>query len=554
MTREPNGVSQGRLGLLFRLGTITGLSDGQLLERFATHGGEEAEFAFEAIVERHGPMVYRVCRGILRDEHAAQDAFQATFLILLHKGATLWVRDSLGPWLHRVACRAAGRARLDSNRRRVHEQEAAEQGRTRQTGEGPCDVTTVLHEEIDRLPNRYRIPVVLCDMEGHTYEEAARHMGCPVGTVRSRLARGREQLRGRLIRRGLVPSAGFLGVTFAAEAATAALPTGMVGSTTRVASHLLTGGATTAGEVPASVLKLVEGVQKVMLISKLKLVSASLLAGLGLATLGIGIGARAQQAQDRNAAPASVQVQPRPQQAPDGERPGVKTLPNGGTFEVIGISTHPSGPHTWWGPDGSPLAEPPCDPSGTVLGPTEGTITRVVVARVSNLPPDADQGWWLRNSGSSSGGRAVRNGKVIPDLKVAVAELSNNQATLTVHFQAATGPWQTVATLSGHSAAVGRAHDDLPSYMSSEAIATRKGTTLTVTHSIKDHAVRLVAVDRHGELHRSVGGGGVGLSEFSQLQAEFNLSPEQIQEYQLQRRPYQEAELPNIALNPTKAE
>ncbi len=110
---------------LFDNGTVAGLTDGQLLERFATDQGSAAGMAFEAIVERHGPMVLRVCRGILRNEHDAHDAFQATFLVLIRKGRSLWVRESLGPWLHRVACRAAIRARRASKRRTMIEQKMA---------------------------------------------------------------------------------------------------------------------------------------------------------------------------------------------------------------------------------------------------------------------------------------------------------------------------------------------------------------------------------------------------------------------------------------------
>src|SRR5262249_12132327 len=127
MARDVTGASRLHLETLFGVGVTAGLTDAQLLERFATQRGDPAERAFAALVERHGPMVFRACRGILNDEHAAHDAFQATFLILLRKGDTLWVRDSLGPWLHRVACRAAGRVRLDAARRRRHERRAAEQ-------------------------------------------------------------------------------------------------------------------------------------------------------------------------------------------------------------------------------------------------------------------------------------------------------------------------------------------------------------------------------------------------------------------------------------------
>src|SRR6516165_3516083 len=109
MKQQPVEVSGRYLRTLFDQGSAAGFTDGQLLERFTTCTGEAAELAFTSLVERHGPMVLRVCRGALRDDHAAMDAFQATFLVLIRKSRSLWIRDSLGPWLHRVACRAAAR-------------------------------------------------------------------------------------------------------------------------------------------------------------------------------------------------------------------------------------------------------------------------------------------------------------------------------------------------------------------------------------------------------------------------------------------------------------
>ena len=240
VARESVGGFRLHLQTLYSVGVTAGLTDGQLLERFATHRGEPGELAFAALVERHGPMVFRACRGILADEHEAHDAFQATFLILLRKGPTLWVRDSLAPWLHRVACRAAGRARLDARRRRTHESRVAELAQSRTRADRPGELAAILHEEVDRLPDRYRLPIVLCDLEGRAYEEAARHLGCPVGTVRSRLSRGRERLRRRLTRRGLAPSAGLIGVAITADTASAAMPAAWVTSTVKAAEeHLL---------------------------------------------------------------------------------------------------------------------------------------------------------------------------------------------------------------------------------------------------------------------------------------------------------------------------
>ena len=193
------------LRTLFLAGSGVGLTDLQLLECFATRDGEAAELAFAVLVERHGPMVLRTCRAVLRDEHDARDAFQATFLILARRGGSLWVRDSIGPWLHRVARRAAIRARRDAGRRRVIERNAVLAANRSPSEAGDGEVAAIVHEEVDRLPDRYRVPVVLCDLDGRTHEEAARHLGCPVGTVKSRLVRGRERLRDRLTRRGLAP-------------------------------------------------------------------------------------------------------------------------------------------------------------------------------------------------------------------------------------------------------------------------------------------------------------------------------------------------------------
>src|SRR5262249_8892403 len=126
MAKDPHGTALGHIHTLFRVGAIASLTDGQLLERYTTRGGEAAELAFWGRVERHGPMVLRVCRSLLGDEHEAHDAFQATFLVLVRRAGTLWVRDSLGAWLHQVACRVAACSRSATSRRRRYERRAAE--------------------------------------------------------------------------------------------------------------------------------------------------------------------------------------------------------------------------------------------------------------------------------------------------------------------------------------------------------------------------------------------------------------------------------------------
>ena len=191
---------------LFILGSPSDLTDGQLLDRFATGDGPASSLAFEALVERHGSMVLRVCRGVLGDAHDAQDAFQATFLVLVRKANSIRDRDSLASWLHGAALRVASHARATEARRRRLEREKVERASSVSIAEAADDLGPRLHEEIGRLPERYRAAVVLCYLEGHTCEDAARVLRWPVGTVKSRLSRARERLRNRLTRLGLAPA------------------------------------------------------------------------------------------------------------------------------------------------------------------------------------------------------------------------------------------------------------------------------------------------------------------------------------------------------------
>jgi RNA polymerase sigma factor (sigma-70 family) len=273
--------------VLFNDGTIGSLTDGQLLERFTARGSETAEIAFATLVERHGPMVLRVCRSVLRDPHEAHDAFQATFLVLVRRAGSLWVRDSLGPWLHQVAYRTAMCARAAATRRRRHELHAAELAGPTSSEEDRDDLGVVLHDEVNRLPGRCRAVVVLCYFDGLSPEQAARQLGCPVGTVQSRLARGRERLRSRLTRRGLAPALGALGAQAASEAAV--LPAALMVATTQAA--LARPGAAAVASGP--VIRLVKGVLRSMFLIKLRTVALTVIA---LATLAAGAGVLVQKA------------------------------------------------------------------------------------------------------------------------------------------------------------------------------------------------------------------------------------------------------------------
>ncbi len=269
-----------QIDLAFNVGTVGDLSDAELVERFVARRGPTAEAAFTVLVHRHGPMVHRVCRAIVRDHHAAQDASQATFLVLARKAGSLRVGKSLGPWLHGVACRVAAKAKAAAARRRTHETRVAGMTPTLVSDERRDEIGPIIHEEVARLPDRYRAPLILCDLEGHTYEEAARVLGRPIGTIKSRLARGREHLRGRMIRRGVAPvalaSAGLLSAQPARSAAWAA----SIDALSRIAVQLAAGRAT-ADLVPTTVLVLMEGALKMMSLSRLKLALATLLVGCG---------------------------------------------------------------------------------------------------------------------------------------------------------------------------------------------------------------------------------------------------------------------------------
>src|SRR5580658_619972 len=166
MDFDKNAAVVKELRTLFNVGVAGDLTDGQLLERFATDRGEAAELAFAILVERHGPMVLRVCRSVLSGNFESDDAFQATFLVLVRKARGLWVRDSLGPWLHQVAYRTASSARLAAARRHRHERCGAALRTEARFDVHDSDLERALHEEIERLPERFRAPLVLCDIEG----------------------------------------------------------------------------------------------------------------------------------------------------------------------------------------------------------------------------------------------------------------------------------------------------------------------------------------------------------------------------------------------------
>jgi DNA-directed RNA polymerase specialized sigma24 family protein/protocatechuate 3,4-dioxygenase beta subunit len=272
------GAKTGTLGqvrVLWESGATGPQADAQLLSRFLDGSGEVAEAAFAALVERHGPAVRRVCRDVLGDPHEAQDAAQAAFLVLARRAAAIRRPDSLGPWLHGVALRVARRSRAVAARRREVERRGAVAGRSAAVEGPPPLPCPELHEELARLPEKYRAPIVLCYLEGRTQEQAADALGWPLGTVQTRLHRGRHQLRDRLVRRGVAPAAlASLGVTAEASSLAAALPTGWAEATAHAAVRFAGRGAA----VPAATARLAEETLSTLAAGRLRQVAFALLA------------------------------------------------------------------------------------------------------------------------------------------------------------------------------------------------------------------------------------------------------------------------------------
>jgi RNA polymerase sigma factor (sigma-70 family) len=260
-------------------------ADGELLERFVRRRDEAA---FAALVQRHGPMVLGVCRRVLKDSHDAEDACQAAFLILARRAASIRKRASVGSWLHGVAYRAAANLRRQVARRRGREVPVVDVAQPAPAELTWCEVRTVLDEELRRLPERFRAPLLLCCLEGRTRDEAAQELGWNLGTLRGRLERGRELLRARLRRRGVGLSAALLAALLTGRAASAAVPAALVVSIIKAAAASAAGRAAPAGVVSAQAAAVAEGVVRTMLMTRLKIITGVLLA-LGLVGLGAGL-------------------------------------------------------------------------------------------------------------------------------------------------------------------------------------------------------------------------------------------------------------------------
>jgi RNA polymerase sigma factor (sigma-70 family) len=250
-------------------------TDGELLHRFLH---EHDDGAFTALVQRHGPAVLGVCRRVLRDPNDAEDAFQATFLVLIKKAGSIARTALLASWLYGVAYRTALAARTQAARRRAKERQVVPMPPAEPTPEVVwTDLRPVLDQEVNRLPEKYRAAFVLCHLEGRTNEEAAGVLGCPRGTILSRLAWARERLRYRLSRRGVALSAGLLTSLLSSSEVSPAVTPALLVRTANAALSVAAGQAIPAGAVSEQVATLIEGVVRAMWVKKLKALASVLL-------------------------------------------------------------------------------------------------------------------------------------------------------------------------------------------------------------------------------------------------------------------------------------
>jgi RNA polymerase sigma factor (sigma-70 family) len=284
-TRQTSKVIQHlRRAALLRDGA--GLTDRQLLEEYIRCRDEAA---LEALVRRHGPMVWGVCRRVLHNHHDAEDAFQAAFLVFVRKAASIASPELLANWLYGVAHQTALKARATAAKRKGRERQVREMPEPAATEQDLWDdLQPLLDQALSCLSDKYRSAIVLCDLEGKTRKEAARQLGVPEGTLAARLSRGRGMLARRLARYGLAIGASSLAAMLAEHTASASAPASVVGSTIKAASLFAAGQAAAAGGASIKAVALMEGVLKTMLLTKLK-IATTIVLGVGLLGISWGI-------------------------------------------------------------------------------------------------------------------------------------------------------------------------------------------------------------------------------------------------------------------------
>ena len=548
--RSANSDLRKDVRTLFELGVVANLTDGQLLDQFLSDRGgkSSADSAFGEIIRRHGPMVYRVCQNILNHSQDTQDAVQATFLILVHKAKSIRQKESIASWLYGTATRVARRARADSIRRR-HREDSGGVGELVDHGSGDSRQETwaELHEELARLPEKYRVPLVLCYLEGMTTEVVARQLGCPQGTILCRLSRGRDKLRTRLVRRGISASSAMLVLERFSEPTSAVeMPLELVTATVRAALQLAAEGSvlTVSGLVSARGLVLAEVTLRTMLMTKIKLLGLLLLTGgVLVAAVPMPVAMRPQvRAQQAQA------TRPVAKPSKNADDRWVKKLPNGAVIELVGISTHPSGPKTWWSPDGSPLSEAPYASGSANTYPGGDEQAREFAIRKDVADRDASLKWVLHESKASASTTNDREGRVIPGLEMIAAALSREKTSCAIGIGVASGPWKVEATCGpGGGCAMGFEKIGIVFSPSHEAEGK---ATIAVSHSALESAVRIVAIGYDEKIYTPSQSSFLSARGVALQTLEFPLGLKSVKEFQFQTRSYEWAEFKDVPLQP----
>jgi RNA polymerase sigma factor (sigma-70 family) len=296
---------------LVHAGGVVDRTDGQLLKEYISH---REEAALAALVRRHGPMVWGVCRRVLGNHHDAEDAFQATFLVLVRKAASIMPREMIGNWLYGVAHQTARKTRATTAKRQARERQVKAMPEPEAMPEPDLwpELEPLLDGALSRLPDKYRAVIVLCDLEGKTRKAVARQLKIPEGTLSSRLTTARTLLAKRLGRYGLAISAGVLATIVSHQAASAGVPGSVVCATIKAASLFAAGQAAATGALSAKVLAVAEGVLKTMYLTKLKMAIAT---GFVIACL-YGAGTVVSQAQDAASTAEGAQAAGRSDNSP----------------------------------------------------------------------------------------------------------------------------------------------------------------------------------------------------------------------------------------------
>ena len=346
MTTQMSMVIQHlRSALLLREGADP--TDEQLLEFFVNH---RESAALEVLVRRHGPMVWGVCRRILRNPNDAEDAFQATFLVLVRKAESVTPREMVGNWLYGVARQTALKARATTAKQRLRERQVVDMPEPAlKENDLSGDWQAVLDQELSRLPDQFRVAIVLCDLEGETRKEAARQLGLPEGTLAGRLTRGRAMLAKRLARHGLATSGTILAAALSQKGASACVPTSVLSSTIKAVALVVAGQAAASGLISARVATLAEGMLKTMWLNKLKAIVAVVLVLGFVATGTIVLACRTATGPSDKPSAAGL-VEASPQQKKERERkddsaqqPKLSATLRGHTSYVSSVAYHPDG-------------------------------------------------------------------------------------------------------------------------------------------------------------------------------------------------------------------